>query len=56
MSGKDVALVAQVQQRPVIVVAAQINVAAATSVASIGTAVGLVFGSVKVHGATAALA
>ena len=51
VSGEDVALVAQVEEGPVIAVAAQIDVAAAASVAAVGAAFWDVLGAVHMHGA-----
>lgn len=48
------AVIAQVKQGPVIVVTTQVNVAAAAAVATVGAAVGVVFGTVQVHGAATA--
>ena len=56
MFGKHMALVFQVQQSPVVVVAAQDDAAALAAVATVGTAVGLVFDMSQVHGATSTLA
>ncbi len=49
--GEDVALVFQVQQSPVVMVAAQDDAAAFSAVAAVGSAVGLVFDMSQVHGA-----
>ena len=56
VSGEHVALVLQVQQRPVVAVAAQDDVAAASTVASVGSALGHVLGSVHVCGTPSTLA
>ena len=55
MPGEHVFLIPQMQQRPVIVVAAQIHIATSATIAAIGSTIGLVFGPVQVYGATPAL-
>ncbi len=55
IAGKDMAIVAQVEQRPVVAVAAQVDVASAPTIAAVGAAEGLVFGAVHVHRTAAAL-
>ena len=56
VSGQHVSLVLEVQQRPVVAVAAQDDVAAASAVAAVGSALGHVLGAVHVCGTPAALA
>ena len=51
----DVAVVAQVQQGPVVAVAAENHVAASSSVTSVGAAIGNVFFTPHVRGASTAL-
>jgi hypothetical protein len=53
--GKDMALVLQMQQRPVIVVAPQDDAPAATSIASVRASIGLVLHVAQVHRPLAAL-
>ena len=55
VAGKNVTVIAQVEQRPVVAVAAQVDVASAPTIATIGAAEGLVFGAVHVHRTAAAL-
>ena len=55
IAGKHMAFVAQVEQCPIVMVATQIDVAAASAITAIRSAVGLVFGAVHVHGTSAAL-
>lgn len=55
IAGKDMAIVAQVEQRPVVAVAAQVDIASAPTIAAVGAAEGLVFGAVHVHRTAAAL-
>ena len=50
--GKHVTLIFKMQQSPVIVVAAQVYVSSPSAVASVGTAIGLIFDVPQVHGAT----
>ena len=56
MLGKNVPLITQVQQRPIVMVAAQIDVSATSAVASVRPAVGLVLGAMQVNRTAAALA
>ena len=56
MTGKDVAVVAQVEERPVVVVAAQVDVSTTSPIAAVRATEGLVFAAVHVHRATSALA
>ena len=56
VSGQDVAVVAQVQEGPVVAVAAQDDVSATTTIAAIGTTVGAVLGASHVGGTSSALA
>ena len=53
--GHDVAVVAQVEQGPVVTVAAQDDVSAASAVATVRPSVGHVFGTAHVCGTSAAL-
>ena len=55
VAGKNVTVIAQVEQRPVVAVAAQVDVASAPTIAAVGAAEGLVFGAVHVHRTAAAL-
>ena len=55
VSGKNVTVIAQVEQRPVVAVAAEVDVASAPTIAAVGAAEGLVFGAVHVHRTAAAL-
>ena len=50
VSGQYVALILQVQQRPIVAVAAQDDVAAPSAVAAVGSALGHVLGTVHVCG------
>ena len=54
--GEDVALELKVEQRPVVVVAAQVDAAAVSAVAAVGSAVGVILHVTEVHRASAALA
>ena len=54
VSGKDVPVVAEMEEGPVVVVTPQIHVSSASSIATVGTSVGLVFGPVHVHAASSA--
>jgi hypothetical protein len=56
MFGKDVTLVLQVQQRPIVVVATQDDAAAFTTVTPVGAAVRVILHMAQVHGALAAFA
>ena len=49
VAGKNVTVIAQVEQRPVVAVTAQVDIAPAPTIATIGAAEGLVFGAVHVH-------
>ena len=53
--GKDMALVLQVEQGPVVMVAAQDNAAALTTISTVGTTVGVVLDMTQVHTALTAL-
>ena len=55
MLGEHVALVFQVQQGPVVVVSAQVDVASASAVATVGTAIRVVLHAPKVHRSPSAL-
>ena len=55
MLGEHVSLEFKVQQRPIVVVSAQVDVAAAAAVAPIGTAVRVVFYVSEVHRTPSAL-
>ena len=55
MFGAYVALILQVEQRPVVVVATQIDVATASAVATVGSAVGIILHVAQVHRAASAL-
>ena len=54
MPSEDMAFVAQVEQRPVVMVATQIDMPATPAVAAVGSAVGHVLGAVHVHAAPSA--
>ena len=56
MLGKDVSLVLQVEQRPVVMVAAQDDAATLAAVAAVRPAIRIVLHVAQVHGASAALA
>ena len=49
MSCKDVTLEAKMQQRPVVVIASQIDMTASPTIATIWSAIGNVFGTMHVH-------
>ena len=51
MLGKEVALILEVQQRPVVMVAAEIDASSTSAVATVRTAVRLVLYVAQVHGA-----
>ncbi len=53
MFGKDMSLIFQVEQCPVIVVATQIDAASTPSVTSVGATIGLILHVAQVHGAPA---
>ena len=55
VTGKNVAVIAQVEQRPVVAVAAEVDITPTPTIATIGAAEGLVFGAVHVHRTAAAL-
>ena len=55
VASENVALIAQVEQGPIVVVGAQIDVPTSAAIAAIGAAVGLILGAVQVHRASAAL-
>ena len=55
MLRKDMTLVFQVEQRPVVVVATQDDATTLTAVATVGTAVRIVFHMLQVHAALTAL-
>ncbi|CUQ57299.1 Uncharacterised protein [Segatella copri] len=55
MLGKEVALILEVQQRPVVMVAAEIDASSTSAVATVRTAVRLVLYVAQVHGALATL-
>ena len=52
---KDMALVFQVQQRPVVMVTAQDDTTTLTAVTAVRTAIGIILHMAQVHGALAAL-
>ena len=54
VSGKDVPVVAEMEEGPEVVVTSQIHVSSASSVATVGASVWLVFGPVHVHAASSA--
>ena len=55
VAGKNVAVIAQVEQRPVVAVAAEVDITPTPTIAAIGATEGLVFGAVHVHRTAAAL-
>ena len=55
MLGEEVALILEVQQRPVVMVAAEIDASSTSAVATVRTAVKLVLYVAQVHGALATL-
>lgn len=55
VAGKNVAVIAQVEQRPVVAIAAQVDIPPAPTITAVGAAEGLVFGAVHVHRTAAAL-
>ena len=55
MLGKEVALILEVQQRPVVMVAAEIDASSTSAVATVRSAVGHVLGTAHVCGTSAAL-
>ena len=55
VAGKNVAVIAQVEQGPVVAIAAEVDISPAPTIATIGAAEGLVFGAVHVHRTAAAL-
>ena len=56
MLGEDMTLVFQMEQRPVVVVAAQDDAAAVAAVAAVGATIGLILHMAQVHGPSAAFA
>ena len=52
---EDMALVPQVKQRPIIMVATQDDAAALATVTAVRTSIGVVLDMLEVHGASAAL-
>ena len=56
MAGKHMSFVAKVQERPIVVVATQIDVAASAAIAAIRSAHRDILGTMHVHGATTAFA
>jgi hypothetical protein len=56
MFGKDVALIFQVKQRPVVVITTQDDAATLTAIATIRTAIGVILHMTQVHRAFTALA
>ena len=56
MFSENMSLIAQVEQSPVVVVATQYDATALAAVATVGTAVRVVFHMAQVHGAATALA
>lgn len=55
VAGKNVAVIAQVEQGPVVAIAAEVDISPASTIAAIGAAEGLVFGAMHVHRTAAAL-
>ena len=55
MLGEDVTLKLKVQQGPIVVVAAQDDASAIAAVATVGTAVGVIFYMTQVHASSTAL-
>ena len=56
MFGKHMALVFQVQQCPVVVVASQVDASAFAAVTTVGTSIRVVFHVAQVHGTSSAFA
>ena len=55
VAGKNVAVIAQVEQGPVVAIAAEVDITPTPTIATVGAAEGLVFGAVHVHRTAAAL-
>ena len=55
VAGKNVAVIAQVEQGPVVAIAAAVDITPTPTIATVGAAEGLVFGAVHVHRTAAAL-
>jgi hypothetical protein len=53
VTGENMTLEAEVQKRPIVVVASQIHMASAPTIAAIRSAIGNVFGTMHVHGTSA---